>query len=254
MRAKGFLNRSTIEFVVMKTNIAAAHHALYALCRSIVACATLLFLLTFTSVPMVAQVHFDKKADRIDVQINGKPLTALHYGKDVGKPSLHPLIGASGNAVTRGFPNDTLPGGPTDRPHLRRVIIGAEKVSAASDGVQYFWENDPDPHYGARINGNIVLQDVKTTDGADTGTLQMVANWHSKQGQFWIIERRTMTLYTKPADSRMFDIDLSLEAANEEVAFLDVKDAILIHPAEGPARAAGAGGSGGAKSNWAIAN
>ncbi len=181
----------------------------------------------FLSVPLVAQVHFERKADRVDVQINGKPFTTLFYGKDVGKPFLHPLISASGKTVTRGFPQDPLPGDSVDRPHLRGVIIGVEKLATASGGVQDFWENDPAPFYRKRIKGNIVLQEVNTTDGADHGTLSLVANWISKQGQLWIIERRTMTFYTKPVDSRMFDIDLSLEAVNEEVTFLDDKDVIL---------------------------
>lgn len=210
----------------MKTNIAAAHHPVSAF-RSVRSWTTLLFLLMFLSVPLVAQVHFERKADRVDVQINGKPFTTLFYGKDVGKPFLHPLISASGKTVTRGFPQDPLPGDSVDRPHLRGVIIGVEKLATASGGVQDFWENDPAPFYRKRIKGNIVLQEVNTTDGADHGTLSLVANWISKQGQLWIIERRTMTFYTKPVDSRMFDIDLSLEAVNEEVTFLDDKDVIL---------------------------
>ncbi|MBZ5512889.1 MAG: PmoA family protein [Acidobacteriia bacterium] len=210
----------------MKTNIAAAHHPVSSF-RSMRSWTTLLFLLTFLSAPLVAQVHFERKPDRVDVQINGKPFTTLHYGKDVGKPYLHPLISASGKAVTRGFPHDPLPGDSVDRPHLRGVIVGVEKLSAPSGGVQDFWENDPAPFYRKRIKGNIVLQEVNTADGADHGTLSMVAHWFSKQGQLWIIERRTMTFYTKPADSRMFDIDLQLEAANEDVTFLDDKDAIL---------------------------
>lgn len=211
----------------MKTHIAAARHNLSGLGRSIAACATLLFLVTFLSLPTLAQVHFEKKADRVVVQINGKLFTNLYYGKDVGKPFLHPLISASGKTVTRGFPVDPLPGDSVDRPHLRGVIVGVEKLATASGGVQDFWENDPAPFYRKRIKGNIVLQDVKTTDGADTGTLSMIANWYSKQGELWIVERRTMTFYTKPVDSRMFDIDLSLEAANQEVTFIDDKDTVL---------------------------
>ncbi len=186
------------------------------------ACATLIFVLIVTSAPLTAQVHFVKKTDRVDVQINGKLFTSLHYGKEVGKPYLHPLVSASGKMVSRGFPDKPLPGEATDRPHLRGIIIGAEKVKTTS-GVQDFWENDPDPYYSWRIKGNIVVQDVKTTDG-DTGTLQMVANWYSKEGELWIIERRTMTFYSRPADSRMLDIDTSWEAPNQDVTFPDDKD------------------------------
>jgi hypothetical protein len=175
--------------------------------------------------PLAGQVHFDRRADRIDVQVNGKPFTRLYFGKDFGKPFLHPLMTASGKAVTRGFPVDPLPGDSTDRPHLRGVIMGAEQVRGPS-GVQDFWENDPDPYYAPRHKGRIVVQEATGTDGADHGTLSMLAHWLTAEGELWVIERRTMTFYTRPADSGMFDIDLELEAV-QDVTFQDDKDVIL---------------------------
>src|SRR2546428_12070501 len=94
-----------------------------------------------------SQVRFEEKADRIAVEVNGRPFTVLHYGNAEGKPYLHPLMTASGKAVTRGFPDDPLPGDPTDRPHLRGLIIGHEEVSTPSGGELDFWENDPHPWY-----------------------------------------------------------------------------------------------------------
>ena len=113
------------------------------------------------SVPAQSQVRFDEKADRIAVEVNGKPFTVLHYGKAEGKPYLHPLMTASGKAVTRGFPDDPLPGDPTDRPHLRGLIIGHEEVSTPSGGELDFWENDPHPWYKHK-KGFIVVKEAKT--------------------------------------------------------------------------------------------
>ena len=185
---------------------------------------SLLFLLL--SLPLCAQVHFVEKSDRITIHVNGKLFSNLYFGKQVGKPYLHPLMTASGKAVTRGFPDEPLAGDPIDRPHLRGVIVGAEKLIGPTGGLQDFWENDPDPYYAARPKGNIVLQQAKGVDGADRGTLSMVAHWISKEGQLWVIERRKMTFYAKPAERRMLDIELELEAA-EDVTFADDKDTIL---------------------------
>lgn len=213
---------------MMTTQHVPAHPRLYLRSsRSPSSWTTLVLFILFLSLPVVAQVHFDRKADRIDIQVNGKPFSTLHFGKQVGKPYLHPLMTPSGKAVTRGFPDDPLAGDPTDRPHLRGIIVGAEKLSTASGGVQDFWENDPDAYYAARIKGNIVIQEATPTDGADRGTLSMVSHWISKQGKLWLIERRKMTFYTKPADSRMLDIDLEFEAPNEDVTFVDDKDVLF---------------------------
>ncbi len=63
-------------------------------------------------------------------------------------------------------------------------------------------------------------------NGQDRGVLSMLSHWMSHQGQLWLIERRTMTFYTKPADCRMFDIDLELEAA-EPLVFGDYQDSMI---------------------------
>jgi len=186
---------------------------------------TMILSALLVSLPLAAQVHFDSKPDRIDIQVNGKPFSRLYFGKDFGKPYLHPLMTASGKTVTRGFPVDPLPGEATDRPHLRGLIIGVERVKGPT-GVQDFWENDPDPFYAPRHKGRIVVQEAKGTDGQEQGTLSMVANWLNAENDLWIIERRRMTFYTKPADSRMFDVDIELEAA-QDIAFLDDKDQVL---------------------------
>ena len=209
----------------MKTPREVALRPLIAFIKSTKAGTAFLLLAMSLSMPLAGQVHFERKPDRIDVQVNGKPFTRLYFGKDVGKPYLHPLMTASGKAVTRGFPVEPLPGDATDRPHLRGIIIGVEQLKGPS-GVQDFWENDPDPYYAPRHKGRIVVQEANGTDGADHGTLSVLTHWLNAEGDLWIIERRTITFYTKPADSRMFDIDLDMEAV-QDVTFMDDKDVIL---------------------------
>jgi hypothetical protein len=183
-------------------------------------------LFVLASVPAQSQVRFEEKADRIAVEVNGKPFTVLHYGKAEGKPYLHPLLTASGKAVTRGFPDDPLPGDPTDRPHLRGLIVGHEEVSTPSGGELDFWENDPHPWYKHK-KGFIVVKEAKTAaDGPDRGTISLLNHWVTKEGQIWVVEGRKMTFYSKPADSRMLDVDIELEA-REEVTFHDEKDGVM---------------------------
>jgi hypothetical protein len=174
------------------------------------------------SLPLHGQVRFDEKSDGVAIQINSKPFSFLHFGREVGKPHLHPLLTISGgpDPVTRAFPVDPLPGDSTDSPHHRGLTIGAQKVNG-----QDFWENDPGSAGPAK--GTIAFQELTAVAGGDDrGTLSMLAHWISREGRLWLVERRTMTFYTNPAERRTFDIDLELEAM-EPVTFDDQQNAII---------------------------
>src|SRR6202011_389460 len=60
------------------------------------------------TVTLAAQVRFSP--DAIDIDVNGKPFTTYHAGKDVGKPFLAPLRSASGKIVTRHWPMENIEG------------------------------------------------------------------------------------------------------------------------------------------------
>lgn len=178
--------------------------------------------------PGAARVTFEEKYDSVAIDVNGKPFSVLHFGKAVRMPHLHPLLTASGNAVTRGFPVAPLPGDATDRPNHRGLTIGAQRVKGPTGS--FFWGQnffDNDPSNAGPDKGTIAFQELTgLVSGEHSGTLSMVAHWISHEGQVWLIERRKMTFYSEPADCRMFDIDLELEAV-EEVTFGDYQSAIV---------------------------
>jgi len=178
--------------------------------------------------PAAAQVSFEERYDSVAIAINGKPFSILHFGNAVGMPHLHPLLAASGTAVTRGFPVTPLPGDSTDRPNHRGLTIGAQRVRGPKG--RFFWGQnffDNDPSNAGPDKGRIVFQEITGLAGGESsGTLSMLAHWTSHEGDVWLIERRKMTFYSKPADCRMFDIDLVLEAV-EEVTFGDYQSSII---------------------------
>jgi len=176
------------------------------------------------SLPVYGQVRFDKKAEGVLVQVNGKPFTALHFGTQTGKPYLHPLLTISGgpDPVTRAFPVDPLPGDSTDHPNHRGLAVGAEKVNGED-----FWDNEPEDRGPGKGKGTIVFQELtEATGGDERGTLGILAHWISSQGKLWLIERRKMIFHAKPATMRTLDIDIELEA-NEPVTFEDHQSAII---------------------------
>jgi hypothetical protein len=174
------------------------------------------------SLPAYGQVRFDQKSNGVAIQVNGKPFSFLHVGKEAGKPFLHPLLTIAGgpDPVTRAFPVDPLPGDSTDSPHHRGLTIGAQKVNG-----QDFWENDPSSRGPGK--GAIEFKELTAVAGGDDrGTLSTMAHWVSAEGRLWLVERRTMTFYSKPVDRRTLDIDLELEAI-EPVTFDDQQSAII---------------------------
>jgi hypothetical protein len=179
----------------------------------------------FLSPPVYGQVFFEKKTDGVLIRINEKPFSALHYGKETGKPFLHPLLTVAGgpDPVTRGFPVDPGPGDSTDHPNQRGLSVGAERVNG-----QDFWDNEPTgPGTWPRDKGTIVFKELtEATDGVERGTLGMLAHWVSHEGKLWLIERRKITFYSKPANTRTLDVEIELEA-NEPVTFDDHQSAII---------------------------
>jgi hypothetical protein len=177
-------------------------------------------LLPFLTTVVFAQVSFNVKSDRVLIEVDHRPFSALHYGKEAHKPFLHPILTPSGKAITRGFPVDPQPGDPTDHPHQRGLWVGAEKLSGMD-----FWENDPT--YTRPNMGHIVWQDLTAAiNGDKKGTLSFVANWVSEKGSLVLVERRKMVFYSEPSDCRMFDVELELEA-RQRVVFEDHDDALM---------------------------
>jgi hypothetical protein len=174
-------------------------------------------------------VRFDVRYDSVAIDVDGERFSVLHFGNEVRMPHLHPLLTASGTAVTRGFPVAPLPGDATDRPNHRGLTIGAQRVKGPT-GLYYWGQNffDNDPSNPGPDKAAIAFQELTgVVEGEDTGTLSMVAHWISHEGDVWLIERRKMTFYGQPADCRVLDIDLELEAVVEEVTFGDYQSSII---------------------------
>lgn len=174
--------------------------------------------------PVRAQVRFDQKADGVLVEVNGKPFTALHYGRQNGKPFLHPLLTISGgpDPVTRAFPVNPLPGDSTDHPNHRGFAVGAEMVNGED-----FWDNEPESRGPGKGKGTIEFQEMLEAAGGDErGTLAILTHWIDSSGKRLITERRRMIFHAEPTTVRTLDIDIELEA-NEPVMFADHQSAII---------------------------
>jgi hypothetical protein len=171
-------------------------------------------------------VKITLEKDRVAIDIAGQPFTNLYMGVEARKPFLYPLRTASGRKVTRGFPVEPQPGDPTDRPHQKGLWVGAEEMSDQKSGRMDLWENDASYHDRPDL-GRIVFKDVLGSDTkADSASFTMLSDWVSQQGESVLTETRKMTFYARPADCRMFDVDLVLKA-KVDLTFHDHHDAVI---------------------------
>ncbi|HUS05184.1 MAG TPA: PmoA family protein [Bryobacteraceae bacterium] len=156
------------------------------------------------ALPAAAQVSVTRSADRITVEIDGKPFTQMFIGPDAAKPYLFPLRAASGTLVTRGFPLDELPGDSKDHPHHRGLNFAHADVNGSN-----FWANEA---FNPGAKGKIVLDKVeRLQSGRKKGSLQASFKWLDAKGTAILSDRRTITFYSQPA-LRTFDYDIVLTA------------------------------------------
>jgi len=181
---------------------------------------SVILILLAASVAASSQVKIEVKADRISVEIDGKPFTDLYKGVDANKPYFHPLRSASGKPVTRAFPMEKVAGEDTDHPHQRAMWVGFEHLSGIN-----FWENDPSDTHPR--TGKIVFGDViEKHDGASSGGFTISAQWINPEGKAVLDETLGLTFYGQRENLRMFDVDLRLKA-KLLVTFEDHKDGII---------------------------
>jgi hypothetical protein len=74
-------------------------------------------------------LSLEKKTDTIAVLLDGRPLTALHFGAKWDKPFLHPLRSSSGVVISRGYPLDPQPGDNKDHAWHRGIWYGHGDVN-----------------------------------------------------------------------------------------------------------------------------
>jgi len=113
-----------------------------------------ILLLTLLAFPRLeAQVKFTRQADRIAVEIDGKPYTEYFLAADGNKPYLHPLRTASGVIVTRRYPMEQAAGETQDHPHHRGMFFAHGDI----DGVN-FWSIEASSQ--AANKGRMVLKEM----------------------------------------------------------------------------------------------
>lgn len=175
------------------------------------------FLFLLLSATFFGQVKVARDGDRITVEVQGKPFTALYIaGADTTKPYFHPVRAASGTIVTRRYPMETAEGELHNEKHQRALWFAHGDVNGLD-----FWDNEAS--YTTPNRGFIVLDRVIGLAGGEkTGTIEASFNWVDTKNKPLVKETRKMVFYSDPT-LRIIDFDITLQAI-EKVTFNDSKE------------------------------
>ncbi len=139
---------------------------------------------------------------QLSFQRDGQEIARIHFGSDLRRPFLFPIIGPSGRALTRmGHPHD-----PESHSHHNSVWISHEKVGAVS-----FW--------GDKGKGKIVHQRIERIE--DDGDMSYVIThnaWMDEGSKKpLLLERRRTQVQLLDKGEWLLILDMTLTAKEETV-------------------------------------
>jgi len=138
---------------------------------------------------------------QVSFQHDGIELTRYHFGPDLHRPFLFPVIGSSGRSLTRmGHPHD-----PESHSHHNSVWISHNDV----DGVS-FWSD----RGGGKIRHKRI---VKFEDGPESASITTANEWVTGQGKVLLFETRKITALALDNGEWLMIIDLEFKAKDRTV-------------------------------------
>jgi len=115
--------------------------------------------------------------------------------------------------MTRNFPMREAAGEDKDHKHHRSLWFTHGSVN----GID-FWSED-------RQFGKIVHDSfAEITSGKDTGVLRSRNKWVDNEGKVICTDERTVRVYNRPANERLFDFEITIHASNGKLTFGDTKE------------------------------
>ena len=159
-------------------------------------------------------VKITELGEKLRVEINGKLFTEYHF-KNVPRPYLYPVIGPTGDNITRHWPMKEGENEEHDHPHHRSLWFTHGDVNGYD-----FWSE-------GKGSGRIVHNKfLKVTSGGEVGIIQSRNRWAAHSGEVICTDTRTHKFYPPEAGSegQMMDFDITIHASHGEVTLGDTKE------------------------------
>jgi hypothetical protein len=160
----------------------------------------------------------DNGENRVDFLIGGNLFTSYHYGEDVIRPFLYPIVGPGGRKMTRNFPMvQGVPGETTDHKHHRSLYVAYGDVNSVDN-----WSEEEGC---GRIVHRAFLEKY---GGPVLGRIRVLNDWVDSKGGKLMEEVRTITVYNLPETGRIIDIVVAFHATEGDVKFGDTKEGGIV--------------------------
>ena len=152
--------------------------------------------------------------ENVAVDLDQKAWT--EYRIDIGhKPIFFPMIGPTGDAYTRAFPMQSIPGERDDHPHQRSCWFTHGSVN----GVDFWSEN-------ARAGKIKETHRTIVAAGPVLARLATEDDWLRPDGTRVCTDARTVTFYGSPG-SRIIDFEFTIRASDGPLTFGDTKEGMF---------------------------
>ncbi len=181
--------------------------------------------------------------DQIAVLIDGQPFTMFSFKKDEPRPYLYPVIGPTGDPVTRDWPMKDNPAEKErkqqDHPHHRSLWTAHGDVRTpehADKGTDY-WATDQTReiegqrkavYRGGNAGQQLVTKIVRTVSGPVFGLIEAEVDWVTSEGKRELSDTRTYRFFRGTDAQRVIDYQLVLHFPESDVTFADTKEGGLI--------------------------
>ena len=153
--------------------------------------------------------------DRLRVEINGQLFTEYVF-KDTPRPYCYPLIGPGGLAMTRNWPMKDVPDEDHDHPHHRSFWHSHGDMNG-----QDFWAEAKS--FGKTVHESFT--EVKSS--AESGVIRSQNKYVASDGSVVATDERTLRIYARPDNERLFDFEITFKAGDKDLVFGDTKEGTM---------------------------
>lgn len=171
--------------------------------------------------------------DEVEVKADRKPFARFVYKEDEVRPYLYPVIGPTGDPVTRDYPmKDTeieKANGRQDHHHHRSIWSAHGKITTPDLGerVCNFWHEPKDKPI-AECDRQVVKRIRRVVSGPVFGLIEAEILWiPGGMDEPIFTERRTYTFFAGHK-TRIIDVSSRFEFENSDVTFGDDKEGGLL--------------------------
>jgi hypothetical protein len=155
---------------------------------------------------------------RTEIRIGGELFTAYEHDPAIARPFFYPLIGPTGQTVTRHYPmKQDVPDETKDHKHHRSMWSAYGELNGADN-----WSEE-------KNHGRQVPQgEPERTSGPAFGRLIARNRWVTSDGKPQLDEQRTLTVYNVGPERRLFDYEITFTATGGDVLFGDTKEGGIL--------------------------